>query len=268
VAFAELSGVRLFFTDEGAGDPPMLFVHGLSCDSNDWIWQLPHFTAAHRVLAVDLRGHGHSSAPTSGYDPVTLAADLAELLRDRACAPVVAVGHSLGGLVVSVLAADHPDLVCAVVAVDPAYLVVAETLERVAQLLGALESGDPVSLVQAMVAGADPSTTPAHLRCWQRRRVAAVPPHVLRQTVAGMSSGTDSVTSGASGEALLRRRQCPVLSIFTDPRRSAAERPLFADPRSESVTWEAAEHWLHQQHPAELNALVDRWLAGAYAVGR
>ena len=42
MAFADLGDVQLFYTDEGTGDPPMLFVHGYTGDSHDWSWQLPH----------------------------------------------------------------------------------------------------------------------------------------------------------------------------------------------------------------------------------
>jgi len=260
VTNAELADVRLFFTDEGLGDP-MLFVHGFTGDSNDWIWQLPHFAATHRVIAADLRGHGHSSAPPRGYDAATFADDLAGVLARLGCGPVVAVGHSLGGLVVTALAVHHPACVRAVVAIDPAYLVAANTLERVAPLWEALDGDDPVPVVQAMLAGADAATTPAFLRCWHARRAAGLAPHVLRETLAGMAGGAGSLTSGAAGEDLLRRRGCPVLSIFTDPARSAADEALFADPRSRSVPWEGVGHSLHQERPDDLNRLVDAWLA-------
>ena len=45
VSYATIRDVELFFTDDNAGDPPMLFVHGYTCDSHDWSWQLPHFAA-------------------------------------------------------------------------------------------------------------------------------------------------------------------------------------------------------------------------------
>ena len=62
----DVGALRMFFTDEGSGDPPLLFVHGYTCDSHDWSWQLSHFARSHRVIAVDLRGHGRSSAPEDG----------------------------------------------------------------------------------------------------------------------------------------------------------------------------------------------------------
>ena len=135
--FAELGEVSLFYTDAGAGDPPILFVHGYSCDSHDWSWQLPHFASTHRVIAVDLRGHGRSSVPEDGYDPSQYAADLAALLERQSVAPVVAIGHSLGGAIVSALAVEHAEMVRAVVVVDPAYLLREERAGAVAATMEA-----------------------------------------------------------------------------------------------------------------------------------
>ena len=73
MAYADIGEVRLFFTDEGEGDPPILMVHGFSCDGHDWMWQIPHFAARHRVIVVDLRGHGRSSVPEDGYEPKQFA---------------------------------------------------------------------------------------------------------------------------------------------------------------------------------------------------
>src|ERR1700730_4546977 len=98
--FAEIRDVRLFFTEHGRGDLTVLLVHGFTADSSDWIWQIPHLASAYRVIAVDLRGHGRSSAPPDGYGPVSLAEDLAGLIDYLGVGQVVAIGHSLGGLVV------------------------------------------------------------------------------------------------------------------------------------------------------------------------
>ena len=258
--FVDVGEVQLFSTDDGAGSPPMLFVHGYTCDSHDWSWQLAHFVTRHRVIAVDLRGHGRSSAPEAGYEPLVFAADVARLLEQLDCGPVVAVGHSMGALVASALAVEHPEMVQALVAVDPAYLVAAATVEGVPALVeGALEH-DPVPVVQALLgAGDTPASSPA-LRVWRLRRIAGMPDHVLRQTLVNMSSGQEVSVMRSTGERYLTRRRCPVLSFYTDPSRVATETALFADPRSRAIAWEGSGHWLHQERPAEFNAVVDAWL--------
>jgi pimeloyl-ACP methyl ester carboxylesterase len=254
---ADLGDVQLFYTDEGVGDPPLLFVHGYSCDSHDWLWQLPVFTRSHRVIAVDLRGHGRSSAPADGYSATSLADDLAKLLEQLRTGPVVALGHSLGGVVVSALAVEHPGLVSRLVCVDPAYLLPDETEQFALPLLAALEGDDAGPFAQQLLLGFDsPGRTP-EMRTWQVRRAAGVPSHVLRQAFESQVTG---LALRSQSEPFLARRQCPVLTFYADPTRGPVEAALFADDGSRAIGWEGAGHWLHQERPAEFNALVAAWI--------
>jgi pimeloyl-ACP methyl ester carboxylesterase len=261
MAFADVPDVRLFFTDDGDGDQPILFVHGFSCDSHDWTWQFPHFVSRHRVIAVDLRGHGRSSVPDQGYEPRQFAADIAALLTQLDCGPVVAVGHSLGGAIVSTLAIEHPALVQAVVSVDPGYLLPDEFRPIIEGMAGALQSGDPVEGSQTFLSGSYSPASPAALKTWHMRRIAGVPGHVLRQTLAGLFVGPESLGFRETSVPYLSRRQCPVLAVYTDPDRAAFEATLFDDPRSKSISWEGSGHWLHQERPEEFNHLVTGLLA-------
>ena len=63
--FLSGEGIRLAYDTAGAGDPPIVFVHGWSCDRSYFAPQIEHFAAGHAVAAVDLRGHGDSSLPRS-----------------------------------------------------------------------------------------------------------------------------------------------------------------------------------------------------------
>jgi pimeloyl-ACP methyl ester carboxylesterase len=257
VAFADLGDVRLFYTDEGSGERVLLFVHGYTCDSHDWSWQLAHFSENHRVIAVDLRGHGRSSAPEDGYSAQQFAADLSGLLRFLGIRDVVAVGHSMGGVVVSALAVEQPESVAGLVCVDPAYLLADETGSSLGPFLAAVRSSDPVPLVQQLIGGFQGAAWDPALRTWQVRRVAGVPPHVLRQALETMVTGLSLVSNSAP---YLARRACPVLTFYADPGRVAIETAIFTDDRSRAIGWEGSGHWLHQERPAEFNAIVDRWL--------
>jgi pimeloyl-ACP methyl ester carboxylesterase len=67
------------------------------------------------VLVPDLRGRGESERPADGYDPATMADDVAALVRQLGVERPVVVGRLHGGLVAYHLAARHPDLPCGVV---------------------------------------------------------------------------------------------------------------------------------------------------------
>jgi pimeloyl-ACP methyl ester carboxylesterase len=257
--YARVDDVELFYTDEGGGDPPMLFVHGYTCDSHDWSWQLAHFVASHRVIAVDLRGHGRSSAPETGYHAEQYAADVAALLDRLATGPVVAIGHSMGGLVASTLAIEYPHLVDALVTVDASYLTPDDLADGVRQLR-AFTAQDPVGGARAMLAPLYTSASPPALRTWHQRRIEGMPHHVLVRALDS-STAPGSVTFRSASLPFLAQRRCPVLSVWADETRPEIERPTFVDPRSRSVAFPGSGHWLHQERPAELNEIIDTWLA-------
>lgn len=258
MAFAQLTGVQLFYTDDGAGNPPMLFVHGFACDSHDWSWQLAHFAASHRVIAADLRGHGRSSVPPSGYDPQQFASDLAALLEVPGTGPVVAVGHSLGATIVSTLAFEHPEMVQALVVVDPAYLTPDEVRAAVGDMHAFLEH-DPIGATKAVLGSLYTASSPPALRTWHQRRIEGVPPHVLVETITSLQR-SNTFTYTSESLRFLAKRELPVLSIWADANRAALEASTFRDQRSKAVAHPGSGHWVHQEHPTEVNDAIDGWL--------
>jgi pimeloyl-ACP methyl ester carboxylesterase len=254
----DLDDVRLFYTDEGSG-PPVLLVHGWSCDSHDWSWQIPALTADHRVLAVDLRGHGRSSVPADGYEPRVFARDLAGLLERLDVGPVLAVGHSLGGAVVTTLAVEHPELVAAVVAVDPAYGIEAEMLPMIEMLTTAM-ADDALGAAAAMFAMFYTDETPAHLRTWHLRRLLGDPPHVIHAVIANLYMGPDAWTARPEADAYVARRACPSFAVYADEARAACDRTAITEPGRVEV-WEGAGHFMHQERPEQFNETLRRWIA-------
>lgn len=104
-ALAGAGGVRLAVREAGdPSGPPIVLLHGWSASSAAWAAQLadPELTAHHRLVALDLRGHGESAAPdpaAGGYaDPAVWAGDVAAVLERTG--PAVLVGWSYGGLVI------------------------------------------------------------------------------------------------------------------------------------------------------------------------
>jgi hypothetical protein len=77
-------GVTLAYQDINPGSPPMLFVHGWGCDHTAFAPQAEFFRRSHRVVSVDLRGHGKSDAPHQDYTMAAFADDLAWLCTELA----------------------------------------------------------------------------------------------------------------------------------------------------------------------------------------
>lgn len=97
---------------------PIVLIHCFSCAINWWDQMMPLVDRDHRVIAVDLLGHGGSEKPTSGYTPPNQADLIAEALNRLGVRHAVVAGHSLGGSVAVALAERAPQLVKKVMIID------------------------------------------------------------------------------------------------------------------------------------------------------
>jgi len=121
--------VDLAYGEAGHG-PPLVLLHGLGSSRNDWLLQLPTFIPRHRVIALDLRGHGGSPKPPRPYHLENFAADVALLLQRLDAQPAHVLGISLGGAVAQQLALDFPELVRSLVLVNTAARFVSESWQQ------------------------------------------------------------------------------------------------------------------------------------------
>ncbi|CAM2066054.1 Alpha/beta hydrolase [Sulfidibacter corallicola] len=106
---------------EGLAQPAVVFLHGLVMDNlSSWYFTMANPTARERrVLLYDLRGHGRSDRPVSGYDLGSFVAELDGVIRRAAFdAPVVLVGNSFGGLLALAYAMAHPERVDSLVLIE------------------------------------------------------------------------------------------------------------------------------------------------------
>ncbi len=104
-------------TDAGS---PIVLIHCYTCSMNWWDDLAPLLARDHRVIRVDLLGHGGSDKPGSGYAITDQATAIAEGLAGLGVQGATVVGHSLGGTVATALAEQSPELASRVVIVDQA----------------------------------------------------------------------------------------------------------------------------------------------------
>jgi len=97
---------------------PIVLIHCFSCAMNWWDGMVPLLDRDHRVITVDLLGHGGSEKPGSGYTPPNQAKVVAEALERLDVSDATVVGHSLGGSVTVALSEQDPQLVARAVIID------------------------------------------------------------------------------------------------------------------------------------------------------
>ena len=90
-------GIAIHYALEGVGAPALVFVHGWSCDRSYWAEQIPAFAPRHRVVAIDLAGHGESGAGRKSWTMANFGGDVAAVVDHLGLDDVVLIGHSMGG---------------------------------------------------------------------------------------------------------------------------------------------------------------------------
>lgn len=115
--FAARHGTRIHYETFGDG-PCVVLLHPLSTSRFFWTDVMFPLAVTHRVVVPDLRGHGRSDRPPSGYGVPSLAADVLAVLDDAKAERAVWVGNSIGGMIAIEAAISAPPRVSGAVVVS------------------------------------------------------------------------------------------------------------------------------------------------------
>jgi pimeloyl-ACP methyl ester carboxylesterase len=279
-------GDRIHFLDWGGdGEPPIVLVHGLSGTSLVWTPVARRLVARRRVVAMDLRGHGLSDAPTEpgAYDLDVLASDVVAVAEGSGALSngsdgtttdedngVVVVGLGFGAIVAAVAAAQLAKRCAALVLVDGGLTDVAVTsgVDVDEFLRGIAEPPEVLRSMAAYLAdrrGWDPGSWDADQERAARSSVVETPagrlvpvtrPHVLEACVEAMFgyNAADTLPEVTAPVVAIRRRT-PGEATEEEPDVSVALRVVEVD---------APGHNLLRYRPDEVTAAI---LGATRAVG-
>ena len=247
-------GVTLRYLDTGTGDPPMIFIHGWTCDHTHWRDQVPHFARSHRVVAVDLRGHGASDKPDQDYSIPRFVDDVAGLIRKLGLGKPVVIGHSMGGTIAMNLARKHTGLVRAIVMIDSPIAPLTDHLNP---------------LVEQLLAGLQTPTYSVIAAGFVRMNMfnTASPAQLVEEIVADMAGAPQRVMHTALASTLAPESRAagpiplPALYIRAATNFASEEQLRQRFPGLE-VTDVQAAHFLQMEKPQETNSIIGRFVDG------
>jgi pimeloyl-ACP methyl ester carboxylesterase len=247
-------GVALHYQEAGSGAPPILLVHGWTHDHTYLAPQFERFRSRHRVVAVDLRGHGSSDKPDQDYTMAGFADDLAWLARELGLHRPVVIGHSMGGVVALDLAARYPDLPAAVVMLDSPAFPPPPLLEKVRAVIAGLKTPDYREVQRQLVRAVsfDPADDPTR----QERIVA----HMSSAPQRVMASAFESLFSHDSAAAAVA---CRVPILFVATAHSFADLARFRQICPGLVTGQVvgSGHYFTLEVPEQVNPMIERFIA-------
>jgi pimeloyl-ACP methyl ester carboxylesterase len=249
----QLDGAKVHYTDYGAGDNALLFVHGWSCDETFWAGQAPALGAKFHVITIDLPGHGQSDKPQISYTMDLYARAIDAVLRDAKVKAATLIGHSNGTPVIRQFYRRFPGKTRALVIVDGALRPFGDKA-MMEKFVAQLKAPNYEETTGKMIDG---MTSPI--------RDAAV-----RENIKTAMLRTPQYVAASEMEATLDpelwkpdKIDVPVLMILAKQPFWNAEYEKFVRgivPDLDYQTWEGVSHFLMMEQPAKFNAALIAFL--------
>lgn len=242
-------GVPLTYRAAGDGDTALVFVHCWSCDGRYWDAQLEHFARSHRVVALDLAGHGGSGFAREQYTVSAFGGDVIAVIEKLNLNRVVLIGHSIGGPIAVEAASQSPSRIVGLIAVD-SFETGTEwpKPEELPKLMTSFEENfrdQTVGIVRSMF---KPSADPA-LVTWISHDMASAPPEVA------LSAWRHAVLWEHHHRT--ERTASLTVPLWNINAVSQAKAPA----KGNIITIPDVGHFLPQVRPNEFNQALERILA-------
>jgi pimeloyl-ACP methyl ester carboxylesterase len=231
------------------GELPVVFLHSLAGTSRQWLPQLEHLRRSRRALALDLPGHGRSSAPESVRIPA-LADAVGRVLDELGIDRSVLVGHSAGAAVAIALAGRRANQVAGLLLLDPVGDQRRVPPDEMEPFLESLRSPDYEATIEAywgsILVNADSTVAAGVLRD-------------LRATSSETVIGVLEALLTYDPIADLGRYDGPVLSVITHLNQAPYSLHNLVDDLP-VIAVDGTSHWPQLDRPAEVNRIVDEFL--------
>jgi pimeloyl-ACP methyl ester carboxylesterase len=245
-------GVEIHYRADGAGEPALVFAHGWSCDGSYWDEQVKRFSPRHRVVAIDLAGHGASGQGRSEWSIEAYARDLQAVVEKLGLRRAVLVGHSMSGYVILEAARLMPERVVGLIPIDTLHDA-EERLDptRVEEALAGMR-GDFPAATEAFVRSMFPKEADAALVDRVAKDMAAEPPAVAIGTF-------ERIVAYDPKPALQALRQ-PIHAINSEYYPTRLESNRRYAPQFEATLIGGVGHFPMLEKPEEFNGLLEQVL--------
>ncbi len=251
-------GVQIRYEFRGEGDPTLIFVHGWCCDRNYWREQLPYFAKKHRVVAIDLGGHGESDLNRKSWTLDAFGDDVAAVAAKLFLKQVVLIGHSMGGSVIVKAAPKIPGQVIGLVAVDQFFnLEEKHKQEEADEFIAPFRANFRETVSSWVRTVFTPKSDPTLVE-WVAAHMSARPPEV------GLGAATEA--DGEIAFALnvdncliraLQKVEAPLVFINSDLQPTAEEINKRYPPFSNAKIVRGVGHFVMMEAPAVFNGFLD-----------
>jgi pimeloyl-ACP methyl ester carboxylesterase len=248
----QLDNAKVHYTEYGAGENAIVFVHGWSCDETFWAGQKALGAKLH-VITLDLPGHGQSDKPQIPYTMDLYARAIDAVLRDAKVKAAVLVGHSNGTPVIRQFYRKFPGKTRALVIVD-----------------GKLQPLGDKATMEKFIAQLKAPNYEENTGKFIDNMTSSIADTALREKIRTTMLRTPQYVGVSEFEAALEpelwkpdKINVPVLMLLAKQPAWNAEYEKFARsivPNLDYQVWEGVSHFLMMEKPEEFNRAVVAFL--------
>ena len=242
-------GVPIHYAVQGKGEPALVFIHCWSCNRHLWDNQVAEFSKTHRVVTIDLPGHGESGLERKNWTIESFGDDVKQVVTKLNLKRVVLVGSSMGGPIALEAARRMPERVIGIVPVDTLQNVESkltpEQLDGVFKALEADFKGASANLMNQFFFSA---STPAAVKERVIADLASRPPETAIAILKGIFS-----YDAASG---LKGVKVPIRAINSDLNPTSLEVNRKYAPQFDVVIIKGTGHYPMLEDPTRFNAML------------
>jgi pimeloyl-ACP methyl ester carboxylesterase len=249
----ERNTVKLAFDDAGQVAPSLVLLHCWGGDRSYLAPQFDYFQTTHRVVSMDLRGHGESDKPDQVYTIEGFADDAAWLCAQLGVIRPVLVGHSMGGSIALELAASHPDLSPAAVVILEALVVAPPPL--IHQFKPVLEGVRSPAYRQVMCQFMDQLFGPYYPSADKVRRLEQLSANPQKPLVSALES-----VLAYDSDAAANKCKLPILYVSSGPWYTDVDRFRKLCPQLVTAQTVGAGHYFPLEVPEQVNPIIARFI--------
>jgi pimeloyl-ACP methyl ester carboxylesterase len=258
--YTEFRGNKVFYTVMGQGEPALVLIHCWNGNHTLWRYNTKELAKKHKLVLVDILGHGKSDKPKVDYTLEFMAGGVAAAIKASGVKKPVLVGHSMGGPIARVVIRDYSGLASGLILVDSAIFplpkdpkIAAERLKAFDGMITMLEKdfkGNIPKLLQPMLG---PDMKPEVKKVLIDTMLSA-DPYVSISCLKTMRDPKNWDYKPLKMKTMVQLARNP----YYPPDVQKQMKTLFPDLTYKQ--WEKVGHWIQMEKPDKFNRQVIEFL--------
>lgn len=259
--FADYKGHKVYYQVMGQGEPSLVLIHCWNGDHTLWRFNAPELAKKHKLVLVDILGHGQSDKPKVDYTLDFMAGGVAAAIKASGVKKPVLAGHSMGGPVARVVIRQNPGMASGLILVDSAIFplpkdpkILAGRQKMFDDLIAGLKKDFKGNLVPFLQPMLSPNMKPEVKKILEDKMLAA-DPYVAISCMKTMSDPKNWDFKPLKLKTMAQLARNP----YYPPDVEQQMRKIF--PNLTYKQWEKVGHWIQMEKPELFNQQVLEFLA-------